>query len=299
MARRLKAMGQPKYQRDGDPRTSGPGFGITEHPDVLNRMLLRRKPARVFVNSMSDLFHPGVSDTFIARTWAVMALTPHVTYQVLTKRSPRLRTLLSNEAFQAKVNDIAYAMAWGEDPAVTGNTRKRASAGYATYPPSPEGDLSAVIPWPLPNVWGGVSVEDQNNARRAGDLLGAPLAVRFVSAEPLLGPVDLTRIPFPKWSINTRTDMVIDVLGHRYGVPGQWQAKAAGVDWVIVGCESGPKARPMDIAWVEQIVHDCQAAGVAVFVKQLPTGPRRASQDLSTFPSTLRVREYPRGTGAA
>lgn len=85
MARRLKAMGSAKYQRDGDPRTSGPGFGVTEHPTALDAPRQWKKPRRIFVNSTSDLFHDGVTDEFIARVWAVMAATPQHTYQVLTK----------------------------------------------------------------------------------------------------------------------------------------------------------------------------------------------------------------------
>ena len=92
MAPRLKAMGSAKYQNDGDPKTSGPGFGITEHPDTLTEPLGWRKPRKVFVNSMSDLFHEGVTDEFIALVWQTMGAAPHHTYQILTKRHARLRS---------------------------------------------------------------------------------------------------------------------------------------------------------------------------------------------------------------
>ena len=123
MAKRLKAMGSPKYQADGNPATSGPGFAVTVHPDALGEPSRWRRPRRVFVNSMSDLFHPQVPEEFIAAVFAVMARTPQHTYQVLTKRHDRLRALLSRPGFREQV------------------------APGAT--------------WPLPNVWIGVSVEDQ------------------------------------------------------------------------------------------------------------------------------------------
>ena len=100
LARRLKAMGVAKYQNDGDFRTSGPGFGVTLHDDVLLEPLCWRKPRTVFVNSMSDVGHARVPAAFVARIWAVMALTPQHTYQVLTKRPERLARMLSRDEFR-------------------------------------------------------------------------------------------------------------------------------------------------------------------------------------------------------
>jgi len=134
MAKRLKAMGQARYQTDGDPRTSGPGFGLTMHPDSLDAPLHWRKPRRVFVNSMSDLFHPKVTDEFIADVWAVMAAGGRHTFQVLTKRAPRMQALLNSERF-GDLFDAAVGRLDG-----------------GTYP------------WPLPSVHLGVSVEDQEQA---------------------------------------------------------------------------------------------------------------------------------------
>jgi len=142
MAARLKAMGQPKYQRDGDPRTSGPGFALTLHEDALDLPRTWARPRRIFVNSMSDLFHPEVPIEFIRRVFTVMADTPQHQYQVLTKRSKRLAALADG------------------------------------------------IVWP-DNVWMGVSIETQAYAFRADDLRTVPAAVRMVSLEPLLGPVEL------------------------------------------------------------------------------------------------------------
>jgi protein gp37 len=187
LAARLKAMGQPKYQRDGDPRTSGPGFGVTMHPDELEIPIRWRRPRVIFVNSMSDLFHPQVSADFVARVFEVMVATPQHTYQVLTKRPKRARQLLRD---------------WT----------------------------------PVPNVWLGVSIEDERVVDRADILLQVPAAVRFLSLEPLLGPLpslDLT-----------------------------------GIDWVIVGGESGPDHRPMRKEWVLELRDRCQAAGVPFFFKQ-------------------------------
>jgi protein gp37 len=189
LATRLKAMGSPKYQYDGDPRTSGPGFGVTLHPDELTAPRRWRRPRRVFVNSMSDLFHPKVSTEFIAEVFAVMADTSQHSYQVLTKRPKRARSVLR--------------------------------------------DLNTP---PLRNVWVGVSVEDGERTDRVAVLRETPAAVRFLSCEPLLGPLpslDLT-----------------------------------GIDWVIVGGESGPEARPMREAWVTEIRDNCLDAGIPFFFKQ-------------------------------
>jgi protein gp37 len=248
MARRLKAMGSPKYQRDGDPRTSGPGFGITEHPDVLDKPFTWRKPQKVFVNSTSDLFHDGVSDEFIARVFAVMAATPQHTYQILTKRHGRMRSLLASESFKTAVG-LRYV--FGDDV--------------------PDDALTG-LGWPLPNVWLGVSVEDQKRADlRIPALLDTPAAVRFLSCEPLLGPVDLTAVR---------------------GSDGR--NAAALLDWVIVGGESGPGARPMELDWARSLVGQCYGAGVACFVKQLGSahGPHKGG-DIDTWPPELQVREYP------
>jgi protein gp37 len=187
LAARLKAMGQPKYQRDGDPRTSGPGFGVTMHPAELEIPRRWRRPRVIFVNSMSDLFHPQVSADFITRVFEVMAATPQHTYQILTKRPKRARQLLR---------------------------------GWT----------------PVLNVWLGVSIEDERVVDRADILREVPAAVRFLSLEPLLGPLpslDLT-----------------------------------GIDWVIVGGESGPDCRPMRKEWVLELRDRCQAAGVPFFFKQ-------------------------------
>ena len=207
MAARLKLMGQAKYQRDGDPRTSGPGFALTVHPNTLDQPLRWKKPRTVFVNSMSDLFHDAVGAAFIGAVFDVMARCPQHTFQVLTKRPQRMARISTTATF-----------------------------GEA---------------WPLPNVWLGTSIESDRYTFRADHLRATPAAVRFLSCEPLLGPL-------PSLSLD-------------------------GIDWVIVGGESGPGARPMHPDWVRHIRDRCVAAGVAFFFKQwgewgeLPIGGRIGS----------------------
>lgn len=249
MAKRLKAMGQPKYQTDGHPVTSGPGFGLAMHPDALTIPLRwKRTPRTVFVNSMSDLGHARITRHFLARVFAVMARTPDHTYQVLTKRPNRLRRLLAGcgEALGAaciEAGDSDTAMAL----------------------------LDA--PWPLPNVWLGTSVESADYLDRIDDLRNTPAAVRFVSAEPLLGPL-----------------------------PG---INLAGIDWLIAGGESGPGARPMSLDWVRSLKRACRAQGTAFFVKQLGAvwARERGYADAKGgnwdhWPADLRQRSYPSAGGA-
>ena len=179
MAKRLRAMGTHRY-RDG--------FKLTLQPDVLEAPLKWRKPRVIFVNSMSDLFHPGVPDAFVARVFAVMEEASRHTFQVLTKRPERVAAM-----------------------------RDR-------------------LPWP-PNVWIGTSVESAAYQWRAKELAKVmAAAVRFLSVEPLLGPVP---------------DLPLD-----------------GIDWVIVGGESGPGARPMSAAWAEDVRDRCVERGVPFFFKQ-------------------------------
>ena len=245
LSKRLKAMGSAAYQRDGDPRTSGPGFGLTLHPDRLDQPLRWRKPRRIFVNSMSDLFHDQVPDAFIARVFAVMAAAPQHTFQILTKRHARMRSLLSHDRWLVQVAD--------------------AGAPYGL-------DLPTLLDrqWPLPNVWLGVSAEDQKWANiRIPALLDTPAAVRFLSAEPLLGPINLHAWP--------HGDPAEDGF-HR-------------LDWVIAGGESGPGARPMDVAWAWDLLNQCDAAGVPFFLKQ--TGSVVAAEWGLHHRAGARAAEWP------
>jgi len=242
---------------------------VQTHEDRLLEPLKWRTPARVFVNSMSDLFHEDVPDAFIDKVFAVMALAPKHTFQILTKRPERMRDYVT-----ARVTNVADALRdmGREANAITLVTGLKLN------------DSEPKRRWPLRNVWLGVSVENQHFADdRIPLLLQTPAAVRFISAEPLLGSIDLH-------------SPVLEADSDDY------------LDWVIVGGESGSKARPMDLAWARSIVEQCQAAGTPVFVKQLGTKPTcdgcgdtvavfgvrdRKGGDPGEWPTDLRVREYP------
>lgn len=204
-------------------------------PERLDKPLWWRKPRRIFVDSQSDLFHKDIPDEFIARVFAVMAATPQHTYQILTKRHGRMRALLRSEDFQGD----QLAQAWFD--AVPRERRTR-----------------GLIEWPLRNVWLGVSVEDQKHADlRILALLDTPAAVRWLSCEPLLGPVDLRRMG-PR-----RLVSALDVSYDQ-----DTGAARRGIDWVVVGGESGPRARPMHPDWARQLRDQCTTGGVPFFFKQ-------------------------------
>ncbi len=178
LAERLQSMNNRRYRN---------GFALTLHPDKLEQPLRWRKPRRVFVNSMSDVFHEAVPADFISRMFEVMARADWHIFQILTKRDERLAALASR------------------------------------------------LPW-LSHIWQGVSIENAEHVRRADSLRDVAAAIRFLSLEPLLGPL-------PKLSL-------------------------AGIHWVIVGGESGPKHRPIKPEWVRDIREQCIAAGVPFFFKQ-------------------------------
>lgn len=201
---------------------------VTRSEDKLYAPLRWKRPRRIFVNSMSDLFHDDVPDSFIARVFAVMARTPQHTYQILTKRHGRMRSLLNQPKFAELVQDLT----------------------------DPTGLMSV---WPLPNLWLGVSVESQQWADiRIPALLDTPAAVRWLSMEPLLGPVDLHYC--------AGVDAIEkDWVGGPSGGSG---APHPFIDWVVVGGESGPGARPMHADWARSLRDQCTAAGVPFFFKQ-------------------------------
>lgn len=231
MAKRLKKMGSPAYQEDGDPRTSGPGFKLQMHEDRLDQPLRWTRPRRIFVDSMSDLFHPDVTDEFLAEVWAVMSMAEEHTFQILTKRHARMRGVVGHPMFKLMVNAA------------------RMRRGVPVLPDSRRDD--GTYAWPLTNVWLGVSVEDQERAdARVPHLLETSAAVRFLSCEPLLGPVDLR--------LNFRTDRDDMTSPKRREL----------LHWVIVGGESGPDARPMHPDWVRSLRGQCVDAGVPFFFKQ-------------------------------
>jgi protein gp37 len=209
---------------------------------------------KVFVDSMSDLFHAKVPLDYVAQVFAVMALADHLTFIVLTKRSSRMRAIVNSPSFRVLVME---------------KMRER----------KPEIPECFDLLWPLPNVWLGVSVEDQENAdRRIPNLLASCAAVRVISAEPLLGPVDLRRHGYGHdgdraWlsDVDDEGERVCQAHGARDCAQ---EVGCMGVDWVIGGGESGSKARPCHPAWARGLRDACQAAGVAFFWKQWGTwGP--------------------------
>jgi len=249
-AHRFSGAGQP-YEgltelRSGKPTWTG---AVKLVPDALEMPLRWRKPRRVFVNSMSDLFHDGVPFEFIVRVFAVMQASPHHTFQVLTKRPERAL------AFFEWLND---------QRGVTFKAYPDYVCAYEAARALDDNRWSEVRdcgrPWPLPNVWLGVSVEDQAAAdKRIPLLLRCPAAVRWISAEPLLGPVDL------------RQDWVRMMDGTEWeGTPAfeERATYAELLDWVVVGGESGPGHRTLDLAWARSIRAQCADAGVPFFMKQ-------------------------------
>lgn len=231
-------------------------------PERLTVPIRWTKPRRIFVNSMSDLFHAEVPAAFIAAVFAAMAASPQHVFQILTKRPQRMSRLLSDPDFPGVIERAA------EDVA--------GSAGWCHL------NLPDPLPWPLPNVWLGTSVESQEVAWRIDWLVKTPAAVRFLSCEPLLGPLDLG-----KW------------LWDPIPEGGDWDSSCCPDDpprrdlhWVIVGGESGPDHRHMDSGWVRSLRDQCVEAGVPFFVKQ-DSGPYPGRQ--GRIPDDVwKFKEFPR-----
>lgn len=274
------------------------GRAVPVGGDRLEQPLRWRSPSMVFVNSMSDLFHEDLPFEWIAAVFGVMAASPRHTFQVLTKRPERAFEFFRWVDLEAQVRQR------DDDRDTKRTSRARllwemAAAELSNLPAHMLCDIGA--PWPLSNIVLGVSVENQATAdERIPLLLQCPAAVRFVSYEPALGPVDFS--PWlPRHAVTEAGDCA------------EWckacgpDGPVRGLDWIIVGGESGPTARPFDIAWAELTVSACRAAGVPVFVKQLgscpvrkaPEGHRpirlsdRKGGDMDEWPAELRVRESP------
>lgn len=261
VAARFSGPGLP-YQGFAELTPGGPRWtGRVELvPGKLAEPLSWQRPRRVFVNSMSDLFHEELGFEDIAAVWGIMAACPRHTFQILTKRPERMRDWFSwMREFAMQQRDIASApsrrqtamkaafTALGETDAV----KRRMDPAWAG-----DHDLG---PWPLPNVWLGVSVEDQGTADlRIPLLLSTPAAVRFISAEPLLGPVSIIEQLDPgrcDCEPCSRTSVRCTASRHP-------------LDWVIVGGESGPGARPVHPDWIRRLRDQCEAADVTFFFKQ-------------------------------
>lgn len=241
-----------------------------------------RKPRRIFVNSMSDLFHEELTNDAIDEVFAVMAQSPQHTFQILTKRPERMLSYLSHPDCENAIDEAGmYRFGWCHS-----NIEGR---------------------WPLPNVHLGVSVENQSTAdARIPLLLKTPAAIRFISYEPALGPVNFEGLGLCRdWRDGTAQEL-------------------PRIDWVIVGGESGPNARPFDVQWARNIIRQCRDSGTACFVKQMGSVPiaaacrqlhyewgegnfeyykgadfwriklkSRSGSDPSEWPDYLRVQEFP------
>lgn len=271
-------------------RFSGPGLpyeGLTKNGRWNGEVKLGdlaaplhwRKPARIFVDSMSDLFYEEFTDEKIAAVFGVMAACPQHTFQVLTKRPERAVkwfAWIKRQAIEVNagrgMSEAAFCLAHAQKQSPNVALTRNLDEIFAQ-------------PWPLPNVHIGISIEDQKRAdERLPELLRIPAAVRFVSFEPALGPVN--------WLPWVRK------------FPGRMEPP---LDWLIIGGESGPSARPFDIAWARNTIEQCKAAGVPVFMKQLGAHcvnssngqePERNTfggkwNDPKDWPPDLRVREFP------
>jgi protein gp37 len=228
-----------------------PGREFTDvrtHPERLEQPLKWKRPRRIFVNSMSDLFHEAVADHFIEQVFAVMALAEQHTFQILTKRPERMAEWASKKQWSATHICIEI---------------EKDREGGRDYLWNSHAPTAPWKPWPLSNVWLGVSVEDQATAdERIPLLLKTPAAVMFVSYEPALGPVDFRHI-------QRNHEVEIDALMGDHGVHRPLAGRSdARLDWVIAGGESGPRARPSHPDWFRSVRDQCQTAGVAFFFKQ-------------------------------
>lgn len=259
-----------KYEGLTKPSKAGPVWTgeVRFWEKALLDPLKWRDPRRVFVNSMGDLFHEDVPDEWIDRCFAVMALAPQHTFQILTKRADRMHRYMTELvkgpwAGRVTVVDEGGTSRPGTDvwmrvhsamvdmlPLTSADVLNRAAAWQDERYPDGDGFMRK---WPLPNVWLGVSCEDQARAdERIPLLLDTPAAVRFISAEPLIGPIRLM------WSWLTQ-DVECEIEG---------QKRSHGIDWVIAGGESGPKARPMHPNWARSLREQCSTYRVPFFFKQ-------------------------------
>jgi protein gp37 len=213
-----------------------------------NRVMGAGMPSLIFVGDMSDLFHEERPAHVIAKVFAVMARCPHHVFQVLTKRPERMRDWILTIADSPDgIFDAVVDLVDGDREEI---------------------NRIGELPWPLPNVWCGTSVERQKEAdERIPLLLQTPAAVRFISAEPLIGPIDLHDWLTRDWH------------------PTMPPETTSRLDWVIVGGESGPDRRPTDIAWMHSLRDQCLAAGVSYFHKQM-TGKK-------AIPPDLQIRQFP------
>lgn len=250
IAARFSKPGQPFHgfaqvvaPRDLLDATGGRRNGWTRkvafQPDQLAVPLRWKRPRRIFCSSMTDIFHESLANEEIAAMFGVMAACPQHTFQCLTKRPKRMREWFAWVSADKPEHQAAVDCYHDADELLEGRM-----------------PVTLGLIWPLPNVWIGTSVEDQDAAdERIPDLLATSAAVRFLSCEPLLGPLDLS-----SWLMRP--------VDHISIATGEVRSAASGLSWIIAGCESGPGARPCDVAWLRSLRDQCAAASVPYFLKQ-------------------------------
>lgn len=252
---------------------------------MLTQPLRWKKPRKIFVGSMTDAFADFVTDEMLDKMFAVMALCPQHTFQVLTKRAARMRRYMLPTCDlpvmgRLPLERVHLAAAGAVDAYETWGWCRNAATAATPY------NLYMQAPWPLSNVWLGVSAERQPEANeRIPELLATPAAVRFVSLEPLLGHIALH-------ALNLATPAPSDALRGVQCVPddsvieGHRNEPMAKLDWVIVGGESGRNARPMHPDWARSLRDWCQATGVAFFFKQFGEWAPSTPEDARDNPSS-------------
>lgn len=258
VAARFSGPGMP-YEGLIHASTKGWNGTVRLVPELLRQPWDWVKPRRIFVNSMSDLFHQSVPFEFIAAVFWIMSCTTRHTYQVLTKRPARMLEFFewvkdydAGYFDDARIDDVA-----NEVPAIKALDWKPATGRRGGY------DNCGPL-WPYENVWIGVSVEDQKTAdERIPLLLKCPAAVRWISCEPMLGPVNLRWAPYAHEATGESYRGYLE----RNGSVNELEALRK-IDWVVVGGESGRGARPMHPDWARSLRDQCSAASVPFFFKQ-------------------------------
>lgn len=257
IAARFSGEGKP-YEGLAQMTPSGPNWTgeIALIEDALETPLRWKKPRRIFVNSMSDLFHEDVPFEFIDRVMAVIAMSAQHTFQVLTKR-PEIMMQYFNEGdrWADRLADAAYRMFGDEAECHTAN------AINGVLGPGHN------VGWPMGNLWLGTSVENQKAADRIDYLVRTRAAVRFLSCEPLLGQVDLSGA-LDSYEVCGNCGDGSFYQGRRYCCDEPLPIEMPAIDWVIAGGESGPNARPMHPSWARGLQRQCQAQGIPFFFKQ-------------------------------
>lgn len=318
MANRIAGMAKADIAKGRDPKGKRSYLNVIGDngqwnnriellPQNLQIPLKRKAPTVWFVNSMSDLFHEGVPFEFVDKVFAVMALTPQHTYQILTKRPERMAEYLRTVQDAGAKSDIFdHLMFMGRS--------------LPTAPGAMSPNAESRFMWPLPNCWLGTSVEDQKRAdERIPHLLRCPAAVRFLSCEPLLGPVNIFQsFGFSRRNPDKEIEADDSVRSKRL------------IDWCIVGGESGAGARDCDVSLVQSLIGQCKALGIDIFIKQLgakvydenttsaahfepdecwPDGTKtdyhrvllkdHKGGDMAEWPVAMRLRQMPSPAGSA